>query len=105
MKRYAIRKEAALELAEAAAWYEHEAAEGLGAALLAEFEARLETALKLPGAGTIVATTTAGTPVRRYRLQRFKRYAILMAEIRGMPTVLAFACSSRRPGYWHERLG
>lgn len=105
MSHYLIRKEAARELAEAAAWYDREAASGLGAALLTEFEARLETALKLPGAGTIVAKTKAGTPVRRYRLKRFKRYAILMAEIHGMPTVLAFACSSRRPGYWRKRLG
>jgi hypothetical protein len=104
VRAYKIRKEAADEIADVAAWYEQEAAPVLGADLIAEYEARLETALQLPGAGTIVATTSAGTPVRRYRLKRFKRYAILMAEIDGHPTVLAFACSSRKPGYWHDRL-
>ena len=104
MKPYKIRKEAAEELAEAAAWYEREAAPGLGADLIAEYEARLSKALELPDAGTIVATTAAGTPVIRYRLKRFKRYAILMAVIGGHPTVLAFQCFSREPGYWHDRL-
>lgn len=104
MKTFRIRKEAADEIAEAASWYEEEAAPGLGADLLAEYEARLKTALELPRAGAIVGTTVAGTPVRRYRLERFKRYAILMADIDGCPTVLAFECSSRKPGYWRSRL-
>jgi hypothetical protein len=104
VKRNEIRREAADEIAEAASWYEREAAFGLGAELIAEYETRLETALELPGAGTIVATTAAGTPVRRYRLKRFNRYSILMAEIDGCHTVLAFECSSRKPGYWQDRL-
>ena len=98
MRPYKIRQEAADEIAEAASWYEREAAPGLGADLIAEYETRLATALELPGAGAIVARTARGTPVRRYRLKRFKRYAILMAEIDGRPTVLAFECSSRKPG-------
>jgi hypothetical protein len=104
VKTYKIRKEAADEIAEAASWYEQHAAPGLGADLIAEYETRLNTALELPGTGAIVATTAAGNPVRRYRLARFKRYAILTAEIDGCPTVLAFECSSRKPGYWHDRL-
>lgn len=104
MKAYKIRKEAADEIAEAAAWYEAEAGPDLAADLIAEYEARLSTALELAGAGTIVAATASGKPVRRYRLKRFKRYAILMADIEGHPTVLAFACSSRKPGYWRDRL-
>lgn len=104
MKTYKIRREAADEIAEAASWYEQEAAPGLGADLIVEYETRLQAALEVPGAGTIVATTAAGTPVRRYRLARFKRYAILIADIDGDPTVLAFECSSRRPRYWSDRL-
>jgi plasmid stabilization system protein ParE len=104
VSRYEIRREAADEIAEAASWYEREAAPGLGADLITEYETRLETALELPGAGTVVATTTAGTAVRRYRLKRFNRYSILMAEIDGRPTVLAFECSSRKPGTWRDRL-
>lgn len=101
MKDYKIRAEAAEELIDAATWYEQEAAPGFGSDLIAKFEARLEQALRFPGVGTIVATTSAGTPIRRYRLER---YAILLAEIDGEPTVLAFECSSRRPGYWQDRL-
>lgn len=81
MSAYKIRKEAADEIAEAAAWYEAEAGPDLAADLIAEYEARLAIALELPGAGTIVATTASGNPVRRYRLERFKRYGFLMAEI------------------------
>jgi hypothetical protein len=58
---YKIRKEAADEIVDAANWYEQEAAPGLGADLIAEFEARLDAALQFPGAGTIVAKTSAGT--------------------------------------------
>jgi hypothetical protein len=104
MRPHKIRKEAAAEIADAAGWYEREAAPGLGAELVAEYEARLATALELPGAGAIVGTTASGQPIRRYRLERFERYSILIAEIGGMPTVLAFACSDRRPGYWRDRL-
>lgn len=104
MTPHRIRAEAAKELAEAAAWYEREAAPGMGAALLEAYEVRLESALQSPGAGALVATTADGTPVRRYRLKRFRRYAILMAELSGIPTVLAFECSSRRPGFWQDRL-
>ena len=63
-----------------------------------------DRALEHPGSGRIVATTSAGNSVRRYRLRRFDRYAILLADIAGIPTVLALECSSRKPGYWHERL-
>jgi plasmid stabilization system protein ParE len=104
VKPYAILAEAVGDLEEAADWYEREAGEGLGAALVDEFEARLTNALELPGAGTIVARTKRGAPVRRYRLHRFSRYAILMAEVKGVPTVVAFACSSRRPDLWQSRL-
>ena len=104
MKNHKIRQEAADEIFETASWYEREAAPGLGVAFITEYETRLEKALESPGAGTVIATTAAGTPVRRYRLTRFKRYAILMADIDGHPTVLALECSSRKPGYWRDRL-
>ncbi len=104
MKAFRIRREAAKEIADAASWYEEEAAPGLGADLIAEYEERLTLALEVPGGGTIVATTAAGEHVRRYRLKRFKRYAILMATVREVPTVLAFECSDRMPGYWRNRL-
>ena len=104
MKTHKVLKAALTEVAEAASWYDEEGAPGLGSELIAEYETRLEAALRMPGAGVVVATTANGTPVRRYRLRRFNRYAILIAEIDAHPTVLAFECSSRRPRYWQDRV-
>ena len=89
---------------EAATWYE-EQEEGLGLALVAEYRERLAYALGAPSSGSLAGSTPDGDEVRRYRFKRFRRYAILMASIRDVPTVLAFEHSSRRPGYWRDRLG
>jgi plasmid stabilization system protein ParE len=101
---YRIRPEAKRELRDAARWYE-EQEQGLGLELLARFNEKLAFALESPGAGTLEGTTTQGAEVRSFRLARFRRYAILIAAIDGVPTVLAFKHSSRRPGYWKARLG
>jgi hypothetical protein len=58
----------------------------------------------MPRAGALAGKTPGGSEIRRFRLRRFSRYAILMADIHGVPTVLAFEHSSRRPGYWRERI-
>jgi hypothetical protein len=76
----------------------------LGVELVAEFRERLAAALEMPATGALAGHTPGGKEIRRFRLQRFKRYAILLATIRGMPTVLAFEHSSRRSGYWRDRL-
>ena len=73
MRRFDTRPEAVQELSDAADWYEHHAAPGLGAALIADYERRLSAALDFPGVGSIVGTTSRGTPIRRYRLSRFER--------------------------------
>jgi hypothetical protein len=100
--RHGILPQALAELDEASTWYEeHE--EGLGLALLAEYRERLDYALRAPNAGALAGSTPDGDEIRRYRLERFRRYAILLAPIRGLPTVLAFEHSSRRPGYWRDR--
>ena len=54
--------------------------------------------------GTSGGDTPGGNEIRRFRLYKFKRYALVMATIDGVPTVLAFQHSSRRPGYWRDRL-
>lgn len=100
---YRIRPEAQRELRDAARWYE-ELEDGLGIDLLAKFHDKLGFALQAPGAGSLEGTTKSGTEIRSFRLERFKKYAILLAVIDGVPTVLAFKHSSRRPGYWRERL-
>ena len=103
MTRHKILASALAELDEAATWYEeHE--EGLGQDLVTEYRERLELAIKMPGVGGLVGTTPAGAVVRRHRLKRFRRYAILLVVIDDVPTVVAFEHSSRRPGYWRDRL-
>lgn len=103
MTRFAIRPKALAELDEAASWYEEQRA-GLGGELLDEYRGRLAAALKVPAAGSVVATTPHGTVIRRFRLVRFKHYAIVMAAVKGLPTVIAFEHSSRSPKYWRGRV-
>jgi hypothetical protein len=54
--------------------------------------------------GSIVRVLATGDALRRYRLRRFYRYAILMVVIDGMPTVVAFEHGKRKPEYWRARL-
>ena len=103
MNRFRILEEAVAELEAAAAWYE-EQSEGLGLALVAEFRRRLGAALETPGTGSPRGVTPGGAQIRRCRLHRFKRYAIVLATIGQIPTVLAVEHSSRMPGYWRNRL-
>lgn len=103
MSRYRITDDAAADLDAAATWYE-EQREGLGVELVAEFRNRVDAALQMSGIGAPAGTTPGGAAIRRYRFRRFKRYAFLMATIDGMPTVLAVEHSSRRPGFWRDRL-
>ena len=103
MKPFKILDEATAELDAAATWYE-EQRDGLGLELVAEYRERTALAMEMPGSGALAGHTPGGVEIRRFRLRRFKRYAILMATIQGVPTVLAFEHSSRRPGYWRARL-
>jgi plasmid stabilization system protein ParE len=102
--RYRILPPAKEELQDASRWYE-EQREGLGHALLDEFEERLALALGQPHAGTIAGTTARGLPIRRHRLRRFARYSILMfVDEGGTATVVAFSHSSRHPEHWKDRI-
>lgn len=104
MKPYRIRAEARRELRNAAGWYEAQEP-GLGIDLLTKFEEKLDFALQAAGAGKLEATTASGAEIRSFRLDRFDRYAIVMATIAGVPTVLAFMHTSRRPQDWRRRAG
>jgi len=103
VKKHRILPEAVAEIERASVWYERER-EGLGTDLLAEFRERLKFALQMPHTGALAGTTPSGAIIRRFRLTRFSRYAILIAEIDGTATVLAFEHSSRRPRYWRSRV-
>lgn len=104
MTRYRILPPAKAEIRNASRWYEKQR-EGLGHALLDEFEKRLGLALGQPQAGTVVGVTAQGLSIRRHRLRRFARYSILMfVDEDGTPTVLAFSHSSRDPEHWKDRI-
>jgi len=104
MTRYRLLPPAKEELRNASRWYEQQR-DGLGHALLDEFDERLALALDHPQAGTIVGSTTQGLPIRRHRLRRFARYSILMfVDEDGTATVLAFSHSSRDPLRWKDRI-
>jgi plasmid stabilization system protein ParE len=103
VSRYRILEEALADLDAAATWYE-EQSEGLGLELTAEFRRRLNAALEAPGTGAPAGRTPGAAIIRRYRFHRFKRYALVMAVIGEIPTVLAVEHSSRKPGYWRDRL-
>jgi len=98
-----IRPEALVELREAAEWYE-EQRPGLGGDLVEEFETTLDEALCNLERGPVVARTSGGRAIRRFRLKRFARYAVYLLEVDDVVHVVAFEHSSREPGYWRDRL-
>ncbi len=103
MTRFRFLPEALIDLEEAAEWYEDQRP-GLGAELIDEFDSCITAAVETPGTGSLCGTTANGNEIRRYRLRRFRRYAILMALIDEIPTVVAFEHTSRRPRLWKDRV-
>ncbi len=103
MSRFRFLPKALTDLEEAAAWYEDQRP-GLGTELFDEFDSCIAGAIETPGTGSLSGTTAQGNQIRRHRLRRFHRYAILLAVIDGVPTVVAFEHSSRRPRYWKDRI-
>ncbi len=99
MTRHRFLPDALTDLEEAAVWYEDQRP-GLGAEMLDDFDACIASAIVNLDMGSPAGTTALGNVIRRYRLGRFRRYAILMAVIGEMPTIVAFEHSSRRPRFW-----
>ncbi len=77
---------------------------GLGHEFIAEYRARLASALDMLGTGAQVGVTPGGAVIRRYRFKRFSRYSLLLAAIGDNLTVLALSHSSQRPDFWIDRL-
>jgi toxin ParE1/3/4 len=96
--------EAVLELEVAAAWYESER-EGYGFVFLDEVEAKVGRAARFPGSGPriVLRGLSLHHDVRRFPLERFQ-YQVITANVAGRRTVVAIAHTSRRPGYWMDRL-
>jgi len=84
------------------AWYEKERA-GLGA----EFHKAIDAALDIIVENVVPLSTVPGIAasrgVKRLVLRRFP-YSVIVRETREEVIVIAFAHTSRRPGYWKNRI-
>lgn len=75
----------------------------LGDALLDEWEAGLTAVRHDPTRYPVADDAPAGANVRCYYIPRF-HYRLLYLLDPSAITILAFAHTSRRPGYWADRL-
>jgi hypothetical protein len=102
MRRVRIHEAAAEEAAEAAAWYENERP-GLGT----DFQRAVEAALDLLEEEIVPLVSVGGAAgtrgIKRLLLRRFP-YAVIVRESAAEIVIVAFAHTSRRPGYWRSRL-
>jgi toxin ParE1/3/4 len=100
-KALRIQRLAEDELADAAAWYETKQS-GLGISLLELVDKALERIRLGVLPGSPVPRVTRAKGARRVLLRRFP-YSIVFYERTNEIVVVAFAHSSRRPGYWRSR--
>ena len=94
-----ILDEADAELTAAADWYERERA-GLGDELLVEADRVLEAIAANPNTWPLVPGSGV---VRRFLFTRFPYVAYFVVRDDQI-VVLAFGHTSRKPGYWRDRL-
>lgn len=102
MSSYGFHSEAAEEYLTATQYYLDRASPLVAAAFVAEVEAAIQTLLISP---TMLAVIEE-PQIRRYLLTRFP-YSIYYRWEPDQDRVSIYAVMhfSRRPGYWHERLG
>ncbi len=103
MSQLRILDEAASELDAAVEYIERER-RGYGQLLLDEYAEKLRQIQSFPHSGPVVSELPRSYTLRAFSLQTF-RYSIIVGEIDGMPTIIAFAHQNRAPDYWHSRLG
>lgn len=89
------------ELRAAVAWYE-EKQPGLGSEFFAEVERTLELIERHPALGAPVPRVPTERGTRRLPLRRFS-YTVVYRERDAEIQIVAFAHSSRKPGYWSFR--
>jgi toxin ParE1/3/4 len=99
MARYSIRHDpaAADELCEAADWYEQRSAQA-GAKFIATVKAKLLEIASTPHRWPLEEDGT------RQALLRPFQYKIVFREENRTIQIIAYAHTSRRPGYWRGRL-
>ena len=101
MKALRVESAAEEELRAATGWYESRQA-GLGARFLSEVGRVLNLIRRRPGLGGPVPRVRAGYEVRRVPLRRFP-YFVIYRERGDDIQIVAFAHTSRKPGYWRHR--
>jgi plasmid stabilization system protein ParE len=99
--QFQTEPEAALELEEAADWYEQRRF-GLGDEFLAAIDEAIAFIARWPEAGSPVPDVSEDLPIRRTPVRRFP-YQVVYLEMHGVIRILAFAHDRRSPGYWHSR--
>ena len=100
-KRLLIDVRAKQELKAAARWYEQQL-RGLGAEFIEAVDAALLRVKEKPESGSSIPGVDTNVDARRVLLKRFP-YAVVYIELHSEIRVLAFAHTSRRPGYWQDR--
>tara|TARA_R110002072_G_scaffold977_18_gene8099 strand:+ start:720 stop:1034 length:315 start_codon:yes stop_codon:yes gene_type:complete len=102
MKQVKIGTDAAIELEEAASWYEKEQP-GLGNRFLSAFEHALDL-LSEPHPPLTPVDGNAGTlGAQKLLLHKFP-FSVIVKETKYMIIVVALAHHSRKPGYWRSRV-
>ncbi|MSP41283.1 MAG: type II toxin-antitoxin system RelE/ParE family toxin [Deltaproteobacteria bacterium] len=97
VKPVTLATEASEEFVETVEFYERRRV-GLGAAFISEFERSVELIQQYPESGRSI-----GKDFRRILTNRFP-YALIYVEREAGYFVIAVAHTSRRPGYWKERI-
>jgi hypothetical protein len=97
-----VSREAAIELEEAAAWYEKEQA-GLGNRLINAFEHAIQLLREPNPPLTPVLGDAARLGAKKLILHRFP-FSVVTVQYDQIIYVVAFAHHSRKPGYWNERI-
>lgn len=102
MPTYGFHSAAAEEYLAAAQYYLDHASPLVAAAFVAEVEAAIQTLLESPTRWAVIEDPQ----IRRHLLARFP-YSIYYRwePERDRVSIYAVMHLSRRPGYWHERLG
>lgn len=101
MKKLRIDSAARAELQAAFEWYEAQRPE-LGTDFLSEANRQLDKIGKWPELGAPIPNIAMN--LRRVLLDRFPYYVIYHPEYENALVVVAIAHTSRRPGYWKDRL-
>ena len=96
-----IGRDAALELEEAAAWYEKEQ-RGLGIRLISSFENAIELLSEPNPPLTPVQGEAGRKGAKKLILHKFP-FSLIIYEFEQTRAVVALAHHSRKPGYWKSR--